>query len=256
MNDQQKGMFIVFEGIDLCGKTTQVDRLYSWFLANDEQAVITQEPTEQELSGRLLRMSLQKRIRFIQQEDDKLSEEIVRAKFFALDRYIHLKNEIEPNLTKGIHVISDRYYLSSLVYQSVTLREYGYSLMDPLERVIQLNADTFYADTQPDLIIVISITKKSWLTRRQLRLKSSGNHVEEIYEEAEQRQQILDTYENVIDRVREELGERGVHIETIRFTNESRSREDIQQEVIRLVRKARGIKMPNWQMGPLFQNLT
>jgi dTMP kinase len=230
-------LFIVFEGIDLCGKTTQARMLQRWFAERGQEAILTQEPTEKGLYGRHLRMELQGMLRLIQARDE-LSEEIVRAKLFALDRFIHLRNEIEPHLAQGVHVICDRYYLSSLVYQSVELRRLGYALMDPLERVKQLNADALYADTQPDLIVLIDIPIPVWTER--MRQRPGEN---EIYEQEEQRAEIRKAYRRAIELL-DAAGALGaserprrerVRVETVRYEDGFQTREQVHREVVRLV---------------------
>lgn len=230
-----KGLFIVFEGIDVSGKTTQASLLREWFLGQGETAILTQEPSEKGLYGRHLRLTLQGMLRLIA-SGDELAEEVVRAKLFALDRFVHLKNEIEPSLEQGVHVICDRYYLSSLVYQSVSLRQLGYALMDPLERVKQLNADALYAETQPDLIVLIDISTAVWAQRMRERAGSK-----EIYEQEALRQDFREAYQRAMQLfdVDERLRGKGVQVRIVRDEEGSLSPEHVHRQVVDWVRDVR-----------------
>lgn len=237
MKDNSNSLFIVFEGMDLSGKTTQAKMLQQWFIQEKKQkSIFTQEPTEKGLLGRILRMSLQGMLRTITDENDLLSEEIVRAKLFALDRFIHLKNEIEPSLNDGCHVISDRYYLSSLAYQSVELLNLGYSLMPAMERVKQLNSDALYASTQPDIIILIDITVQAWRQRKSLRITENGGQITEIYEEEKKLYKIRDQYHRAIEFLSTDEKLRNIRIEIIKYEDGFTNRILVHKEVVRLVK--------------------
>jgi len=103
--------FITLEGIDGSGTTTQAQRLVDWLRENGRQAHLTQEPSD---------LSIGRQIRRYLQEGGCPPESM--ALLFAADRIDHLRNEIEPRLARGQVVISDRYLLSSLAYQSVENR--------------------------------------------------------------------------------------------------------------------------------------
>ena len=252
MTDISKGLFIVFEGIDLSGKSTQASYLHQWFQERGQNAILTYEPTG-EILGRILRMSLQSRIN-LTFADHKLAEELSRAYLFAIDRYLHLKNEIEPNLKKGTHVICDRYYLSSLAYQSVELKRLGYDLVDSLERVKSLNLDALYSDIQPDLIIMMDSPVKAWEARKRNRLGANG--VEEIYEEKAKREELLTSYDRAIKMFSEDERLRDIRLERINFEQFS-GREQVSQEVIRLVKTLRSfeVEAPPIDALPLFRKL-
>ncbi len=114
------GRFIVLEGLDGAGTTTQAALLAEWLGARGE-VVQTREPTAGPI-GRLIRSSLRA-------EPDSPAETSLPW-LFAADRAEHLTRVIEPALARGAWVISDRYYHSSLAYQS---------LVQPLERLLALN---------------------------------------------------------------------------------------------------------------------
>ncbi len=132
-----KGRFIVLEGIDGAGTTTQALRICNWFHSTrEERAAVTQEPSSGPV-GALLQQALRKRVHF---------DKRVMALLFAADRLDHLHAEIQGHLDQGINVICDRYYLSSLAYQMVGVPE-------DLPWLKELNSKA----VTPDLTILIDV---------------------------------------------------------------------------------------------------
>ena len=139
----ERGKFIVFEGIDGSGKTTQARILKERLENAGKKVFLTVEPTHGE-AGTLLR-------RCLTGEAD-LPEDAISG-LFMTDRLDHIKDPkdgILAHLERGEWVISDRYYFSSFAYNSV------YS---PMEWVISINsvaretlqADvTFFLDIPPE----------------------------------------------------------------------------------------------------------
>lgn len=104
-------MFIVIEGLDGSGKTTQIDMLRDRLQGRGEACYLTAEPTELP-TGKFLRSILRHEV-----EADPRTV----AALFAADRIEHLFHAEEGILRKladGYHVIASRYYFSSLAYQS------------------------------------------------------------------------------------------------------------------------------------------
>jgi dTMP kinase len=114
----RKPLFVVLEGLDGAGTTTQVGELVKALRAAGEEAHPTSEPTMGPF-GSALRMHIQGRLfaKPLRRKAQQLSERSA-ALAFAADRLDHVDNEIEPLLKSGYTVVSDRYYLSSLAYQS------------------------------------------------------------------------------------------------------------------------------------------
>jgi dTMP kinase len=112
---ESRGRFIVLEGIDGAGTTTQTERLVAYLRARGRQSVATREPSGGPI-GRLLREILLGQHRT---EDGAAVSGPTMALLFAADRLDHLQREIEPLLAAGTDVVSDRYLLSSLAYQAV-----------------------------------------------------------------------------------------------------------------------------------------
>ena len=106
---EKRGRFIVFEGIDGCGKTTQIRRFADYLFNRDKynHVVLTREPYQNALIRRILT-----------QDNDPLLRAEELAKLFVEDRRAHARELILPNLEKGHYVVSDRYKLSTIAYQS------------------------------------------------------------------------------------------------------------------------------------------
>lgn len=135
------GRFIVIEGLDGSGGTTQV-RLLSQALS----AHATREPTDGPV-GKLIRQAL---------GDPMFMGDGVLPYLFAADRKDHLERVIEPKLTGEVDVVSDRYYHSSLAYQSLAM---------PLDQVMALNAG-FRA---PDLCVFLDLDVQGCMARIEAR---------------------------------------------------------------------------------------
>jgi len=136
----QPGKFIVFEGIDGSGKTTQVARLAQKMQAAGIPIHTTFEPTNGPI-GSILRQYLTKRVSF---------DPRVLPYLYAADRGDHLYNDksgIEPALAQGIHVICDRYVLSSFAYQ---VPEHSFELVDYLNRNFRKPDLTFFLRRSPE----------------------------------------------------------------------------------------------------------
>jgi len=99
--------FIVFDGIDGSGKTSQAKMLAKWLRKKGKNVLFTHEPTRTTKLGRYI----EKRIRRGVDNKAELLD------LYTRDREAHLKNEIIPAMKKGRIVVCDRYYYSTLAYQ-------------------------------------------------------------------------------------------------------------------------------------------
>jgi dTMP kinase len=113
-NQTPRPVFVVLEGIDGSGTTTQLSRLVARLTARGRRAVATREPSTGPV-GQLLRQMLAGQHRA---PDGSAVDGRAMALLFAADRRDHLCREIEPALAAGSDVVSDRYLLSSLAYQA------------------------------------------------------------------------------------------------------------------------------------------
>lgn len=108
------GRFIVFEGVEGCGKTTQLQKLQQWLQADSRfqhrSVLVTRQPGGTELGLQLRRLLLEPR----------LGEPIQdRAELFlyAADRAQHVEGFLKPQLAAGTLILCDRYTDSTIAYQ-------------------------------------------------------------------------------------------------------------------------------------------
>lgn len=184
MSDQKK--FIVIEGIDGSGKSTQAELLIKYFLSIEEKAVISPEPSSG-IIGNLIRQALKKRVFFT--ADRKLFDEQM-AYLFAADRHDHLYNDIDgvyKLINDGFHVISTRYYFSSLAYNSPTQEEFTF--------VSKLN----HKFPPPDITIYLDIPVEISLKRTRSR------SLKEVYETQEKLSIVKANYERIFSNYQSKL---------------------------------------------------
>ena len=166
--------FIVFEGIDGAGTSTQIKKIVE---SNPEKYVATAEPTKGEI-GRFLRRMLGGEF----QVDEKTN-----AYLFAADRCEHIfgKDGVQEQINAGKIVVSDRYFFSSMAYQSVSC---GKELPKLLNSPFPLPEYLFYFDINPEI---------------SLARVNARNEKKEIYEKIEIQKKIAALYEEVISEYEE-----------------------------------------------------
>lgn len=158
-----EGTFVVLEGIDGAGTSTQAERLRAHFASRGLPAVVTREPTAGPV-GSLIRLALTHRFVVPGVSGPRSPNWKTMALLFAADRLDHLEAEIVPNLLDGVSVISDRYDLSSLAYQSATAE----ADIDPVETLAWLRSLNRYA-RRPDLTLVLDVPAAVAEQRRRRR---------------------------------------------------------------------------------------
>lgn len=113
------GLFIVLEGVDGAGTTTHTRQLSRALKQRGLGVHLTQEPSNGPVGG-LLRQTLTGRMVMGGRDGDRPPSWNTMALMFAADRLDHLETEIVPHLADGVSVVCDRYYHSSIAYQSIT----------------------------------------------------------------------------------------------------------------------------------------
>jgi dTMP kinase len=108
VTDQKRGLFLVFEGIDGSGKSTQARLLHETLLNKDIEATLTKEPTDGPFGRRLRQLAQKGRDEITLQEEYDL---------FMQDRAEHVDKELLPRLKQGAVIICDRYFYSTMAYQ-------------------------------------------------------------------------------------------------------------------------------------------
>jgi dTMP kinase len=172
------GRFVVLEGIDGSGTTTQAQALVAAFERAGQRAHFTHEPSTLPL-GQLLR-------RFLTGAEQKRPAWDGMALLFAADRLQHVAEEVEPLLAQGVTVVCDRYDLSSLAYQSATAPDGAAAL--PWLRAINQRA------RRPDVTLVFDVDAAVAEARRARRggppelfeRRELQRRLAELYAEAEQ----------------------------------------------------------------------
>lgn len=155
MTDNPDGCFIVFEGIDGAGTSTQSAR-YASYLRNKRRRVhVTREPSDGPI-GTQLRLALSGRVHL-----GAAHQPHCMALMFAADRFDHIDHEIQPHLRDGAVVICDRYDLSSIAYQTATARD---EIRDTFEAWVRtLNRDA----VRPTATVVLEVDADEAERRRR-----------------------------------------------------------------------------------------
>jgi dTMP kinase len=161
-----KGLFIVIEGLDGSGSSTQVDLLIKNFKKAGKTAYATKEPTNNIIGG-IIRGQLS--------GDWKTGTNCLEL-LFAADRAHHIEKTIVPNLKKGKILISDRYFFSSIAFGAIN---------QDRDWLLQLNNQFIY----PDLTFIIKVPPKTCIQRiKKSRLKF------ELFEQEEKLKKAWKTY--------------------------------------------------------------
>lgn len=200
-----KGRFIVFEGIDGSGKTTQAHMLAEYLEKNGRRAALTAEPTalptglalREALGGKVKRTECQMAVMFV---DDRIAHNV------------HPTEGIGALLDNGIDVICDRYYYSTLAYQ-------GQSTDYAWVKSMNLNCPEI---RKPDLCIYIDL-----LPSQSLERISRGRDSVEIYENLDTLTKVREQFLSVISDLK--------LTDNIRIIDGYRSIEDIFNDIINAV---------------------
>lgn len=199
------GSFIVIEGIDGAGTTTQTRLLCEWLEEQGENVLRTHEPLKEDMHiGQIIKDHL------LQDDDDHSPEAIALA--FAADRLVHLEDIINPAVKDGKIVVSDRYYHSSMVYQP----EHGADL----DWVKEINKHA----RKPDLTVIVDVPAKESIRRQQDR---DGGESSIIFENLDFQKNVREGYielEEILD-------------ENLYIVDGKRSIEKVQEDVREIVRK-------------------
>ncbi len=155
-------MFISFEGIDFCGKSTQIELLKDFLTDNNKKVEILREPGGTELSEKIREMLL----------DSNNSKMIAETELFlfSASRAQLVREKIRPYLEEGIYVISDRFHDSSTAYQ-------GYGRGIPVDTVYKVH-DLAIGETVPDVTFFIDIPVGVANERKKKKSKGKLDRIE------------------------------------------------------------------------------
>ena len=180
------GLYIVLEGINASGKSTQLERLKTYFEEKGKTVVVTNEPNEQLAIGKMIREIITK------------TRDVPPAALqylYTADRIVNHKTIVMPALKKGYVVLSSRSFWSAVVYGILDKEgTYDKKTMDLLlvaqgilsmYHQIMLSDFTFYLDVSLETVMQ--------------RIKNMGK-VQDIYEDREKLSQLLNGYNWVVQQ--------------------------------------------------------
>jgi len=196
-----KPLFIVFEGPDGSGLSTQANLLVKWFKSHGKNALLTKEPTNSIVGGL---------IRSILKKEWKVDMKTF-ALLFSADRSYHLSSEIEPALKKGFSVVCDRYILSTLAFNV----EKG-----TLDWLKQLNSQF----KKPDFTFIMDVPGNVSVER----IKKSRFGME-FFEEADKLEEVRENYRELRD----------YFPNTFIIKGDRRFPEEISKEIIEIIEEKR-----------------
>lgn len=202
--DDRKAPFIVFEGLDGAGTTTQLGLLQTWMEAQNGRRVFTTRENTDGPVGSLLRLALSRRLKL---------DGATLALLFAADRLDHIASDIKEQLAGGVPVLCDRYYLSSFAYQ---LRD----MPDDLEWIEAINAKAI----RPDLTLLIDVPADVCMERIE-----KNRWKTELFEELDKLQTIRTNYLMLAERRRS--------MERIEVIDGNRDPQDVHAEICDLMKK-------------------
>lgn len=200
----EKGKFIVFEGTDGSGKSTQMQLLGKYLAQRGIPCYLTHEPTDSPF-GALLHSCMTGRIE---------ADERTIALMFAADRVDHIVNPfngIRSKLEEGVTVLCDRYYFSSFAYNGGLVS---------LDWVIELNRSAMEL-LRPDLVVYLDLDPAVGMQRVSRRGDT------ERYEELERQRATRAKYFEVFERFKD--------VENIAVIKSEERKEDTQEKLRRVV---------------------
>jgi len=154
------GRLLAFEGLDGCGKSTQLEPLAAVLRAAGHDVVTTREPSDGPHGRRIREMATSNAV---VAPDEEL-------RWFVEDRRQHVAEVLAPALEAGRVVVTDRYYLSSVAYQGARGLDWRAILADS-EREFPV----------PDLVLLFEITPEVGLER----VRARGGPLDHAFERAD-----------------------------------------------------------------------
>jgi len=188
------GKFIVFEGPDGSGQSTQASFLAEFFMKNGKDIVVTKEPTQTSEAGKRIKKILEEKI-----EIDPMKLQ----KLYVDDREEHLNSLIIPALKKGSIVICDRYLFSTLAF--------GKAHGADLEELIKMNDNFLY----PDLIFFLNVDAKICIERIEKRADPKT-----LFEKEERLAKVLKNYQDL-----------ALRFENIKVIDGEKSKEEVFEQI-------------------------
>jgi len=165
-----KGKFIVIEGIDGCGKTTQINELCKWLpnsglMSPNSTLITTREPGGSQLGVKLRELILNN-------EEQNPPSPLTELLLYSADRAEHITKKISPSLQNGDWILCDRFTGSTVAYQGYG-RNINFKIVKELENIV-------CQGEKPDLTIFLDLSPEESILRREKkipdRIESEGIH--------------------------------------------------------------------------------
>ncbi len=196
----KKGKFIVFEGLDGSGQSTQIALLEKYLKAKKKKVHTTTEPTNNIVGGL---------IRGILTHQWKLSNTGLQL-LYAADRAHHLESEIFPAIEAGNTVISSRYYFSTFAFGS---------LNNDLAWLQKIN-EKF---PNPDITFFIRVSPKECMRRI-----NGSRFRTELFEKEKKLEKIIKTY----DKISKDKKFKNFYV-----INGEQTVEEVSQDIVKIIDK-------------------
>lgn len=155
-------MFITFEGIDFCGKSTQVELLKDYLIKLNKKVEIIREPGGTEISEKVRNLLLDRKHNNMFMETEIF--------LFSASRAQLVREKIQHYLEQKIYVISDRFHDSTTAYQ-------GFGRGVNLESVLHINKLAI-GNTVPDITFFIDIPVEEAEKRKKIKGNSKLDRIE------------------------------------------------------------------------------
>ncbi len=212
----KKGLFITFEGLEGCGKTTQAKMLHRYLIKQGFPAIFTKEPGGTKIGKKIRKILLDQKNEGMDYTTEML--------LFLASRAENVREVILPALKDGKIVISDRFYDSTMAYQ-------GYGRGIDL-KIIQYFTQLVVGDAIPDITFFLDIQPEEGLKRSTM---FSNYHEIRFEEEFIKKKKIkgrlfLDRVREGYKRLVEKEGKRVIRI------NANQSREKVFEDILSIVK--------------------
>jgi len=149
--NQERGKFIVFEGVGGSGKTTQIELAKDFLEKKGLKVLTTREPGGVEASEKI------RELIFALRDKNLIGPEGQVVLFFAA-RYLWLNSLVKPALTNGINVLTDRAHTSTAAYQ-------GFAEGGDLNRILAVS-EVVMEGAKPDAVVFLNISPETSIKRR------------------------------------------------------------------------------------------
>ncbi len=154
----KRGLFVTFEGIEGCGKSTQVQLASTWLDKQNIPHLVTREPGGTQIGTEIRKILLSEKTVELQP--------VAEALLYLADRFQHIVEVIRPALDSGKTVLADRYHDSTVAYQ-------GYGRGIPVQWIENIWIGS-NAAMVPDLTILLDLDPEIGLQRSLEKLRARG----------------------------------------------------------------------------------